>query len=76
MIKKTMSKFTYSYFQGWNELVEWTNSKKENTNIRKLKKMGLKPEVLALNIMGQEGWELISTPIMGAQTIVLKKNLK
>ena len=71
-----MSKFEYSVFEGWKNLEVFADSYKGNTKIKQIKsnkKLGPKSKVL--NIMGQHGWELISTPIMGAQTLIFKKKI-
>ena len=50
---------------------------KETSKIKKIKSdktVGFKSQ--SLNIMGQFGWELISTPLMGPQTIIFKKKFK
>ena len=68
-----MSKFEYVVLEGWDQLSEFTNLYKETAKIKQIKldkKIG--PATKLLNIMGQHGWELISTPIMGAQASVKK----
>tara|TARA_B100000963_G_C22625457_1_gene672092 strand:+ start:152 stop:367 length:216 start_codon:yes stop_codon:yes gene_type:complete len=71
-----MSKFEYVVLEGWENLQIFADSIKGNAKIKKIKsnkKLG--PKSKLLNIMGQEGWELISTPIMGAQTLIFKKKI-
>ena len=71
-----MSKFEYVVLEGWDQLLEFTNLYKETAKIKQIKldkKMG--PKTKLLNIMGQHGWELISTPIMGPQTLIFKKKI-
>ncbi len=71
-----MSKFNYAFYESWPDLIKWTNSIKDTTAIKKLKKMNLTPEVLALNIMGQDGWELVSSPIgVGRLNLIFKKKV-
>ncbi len=68
-----MSKFEYVALEGWEQLSKFVNYYKETPKIKQIKldkKLG--PKSANLNIMGQHGWELISTPIMGAQASVKK----
>ena len=68
-----MSKFEYVALEGWEQLSKFVNYYKETPKIKQIKldkKLG--PKSVNLNIMGQHGWELISTPIMGAQASVEK----
>lgn len=56
-----MSKFEYVAFYGIQEVEKFANSLPRNTKIKKIlidKTLG--PSSKALNIMGQEGWELVS----------------
>lgn len=56
-----MSKFEYVAFHGIQEVEKFANSLPRNTKIKKIlidKTLG--PGSKALNIMGQEGWELVS----------------
>ena len=56
-----MSKFEYVVFSGIQEVEEFASSLPRNTKIKKIlidKTLG--PSSKALNIMGQEGWELVS----------------
>ena len=69
-----MSKFEYRAFEGWEQLSNFVNLYKETTKIKQIKlDKTIGPISKNLNIMGQHGWELISTPIMGAQASVEKK---
>ena len=71
-----MSKFEYIALEGWEQLSKFVNLYKETAKIKQIKldkKIG--PKSKNLNIMGQHGWELISTPIMGAQTLIFKKKI-
>lgn len=71
-----MSKFEYAVFEGWERLMLYAFKLKETPKIKKIKSdktQGSKTQ--SLNIMGQFGWELISTPIMGPQVIIFKKKI-
>ena len=68
-----MSKFEYRAFEGWEQLSIFVNLYKETAKIKQIKlDKTIGPISKNLNIMGQHGWELISTPIMGAQASVEK----
>ena len=71
-----MSKFEYIVLEGWEQLSKFVNLYKETAKIKQIKldikKKKIGPKSANLNIIGQHGWELISTPIMGAQASVKK----
>jgi len=59
-----MSKFEYVVFSGIQEVEEFASSLPRNTKIKEIlidKTLG--PRSKTLNIMGQEGWELVSVGI-------------
>ena len=69
-------RFEYIVFDGWEKLMLYAFKLKETSKIKKIKSdktVGFKSQ--SLNIMGQFGWELISTPLMGPQTIIFKKKI-
>ena len=73
-----MSKFEYAVFEGWERLMLHAFKLKETAKIKQIKAdKTLGSNTKSLNIMGQQGWELISTPLMGPQRLIFKKkNLK
>ena len=79
-----MSKFEYMAFNGWTNLSVYANKLKETPKIKQIKKpkqvvggieMLMGPQSIALNIMGQHGWELISVPQIGKFLLVFKKKI-
>ena len=71
-----MSKFEYAEFEGWGRLMLHTFRLKENAKIKQIKDDETQSDnTKSLNIMGQQGWELISTPLMGPQRLIFKKKI-
>ena len=71
-----MSKFEYAEFEGWERLMLYAFRLKENAKIKQIKAdKTLGSNTKSLNIMGQQGWELISTPLMGPQRLIFKKKI-
>ena len=71
-----MSKFEYAEFEGWGRLMLHTFRLKENAKIKQIKDDETHSDnTKSLNIMGQQGWELISTPLMGPQRLIFKKKI-
>ena len=49
---------------------------RENAKIKQIKADETQSNnTKSLNIMGQQGWELISTPLMGPQRLIFKKKI-
>ena len=72
-----MSKFEYVVFEGWDKLKLYAFKSKETSRIKQIKADKTQgPNTKSLNIMGQQGWELISTPLMGPQRLIFKKKFK
>ena len=71
-----MSKFEYAVFEGWERLMLHAFRLKENAKIKQIKADETQSDnTKSLNIMGQQGWELISTPLMGPQRLIFKKKI-
>jgi len=72
-----MSKFEYAVFEGWERLMLHAFKLKETAKIKQIKAdKTLGSNTKSLNIMGQQGWELISSPTgVGRVNLVFKKKI-
>ena len=72
-----MSKFEYAEFEGWERLMLYAFKSKETSRIKQIKADKTQgPNTKSLNIMGQQGWELISSPTgVGRVNLVFKKKI-
>tara|TARA_B100000214_G_scaffold370106_1_gene344210 strand:+ start:7823 stop:8041 length:219 start_codon:yes stop_codon:yes gene_type:complete len=72
-----MSKFEYAEFEGWERLMLHEFRLKENAKIKQIKDDETQSDnTKSLNIMGQQGWELISSPTgVGRVNLVFKKKI-
>ena len=70
-----MSKFEYVVFEGWDKLKLYAFKSKETSRIKQIKADKTQgPNTKSLNIMGQQGWELISSPSgIGRANLIFKK---
>ena len=70
-----MSKFEYAEFEGWERLMLHAFRLKENAKIKQIKADETQSDnTKSLNIMGQQGWELISSPSgIGRANLIFKK---
>ena len=72
-----MSKFEYVIFEGWEKLMLYAFRLKESAKIKQIKADNTKgSKTKSLNIMGQQGWELISSPTgVGRVNLIFKKKI-
>ena len=73
-----MSKFRYLEFSGKDEFLRRVFAKeftKETPYIKKIKSLNYSKFHIALNIMGELGYELISVPQIGKNLLVFKKKI-